>query len=797
MKRLFILWFACVAVLSISANPVSKENARKLAAKFMQEKGLQLGGEAARARGNKTATDNQSLYVFNTVGNHGFIIVAGDDRAEPILGYTTQGSFDENDLPENFRYWLEQTSAEIESLPSLPEGCVAEANPVPTHPAIGPLITTHWDQGNNDNVYNALLPKVDGQLPCTGCVATAGAQIMYYYKWPQAPTQDVPHYQLVDKDGNDVSHGANTSNDLPSITFQWDKMDLQYSKRNETDALKDSEKAVAELMLYCGYAAHMNYGLSEAHGGSSSSAVTLAGGMGQFFDYDPTTWRDVFRLSYTVAEWDALMYNELALGRPIIYSGSYSGGHSFVCDGYDGAGLFHFNWGWGGDYDGYFKLQATNPYGSVEYWNMGFINEQHAIIGLHPNNAQWASGSLDENIAVVSDVRVNNTAVSMKFYNRDNETKGFGFGIGELKGDGSVVAVDTKYEHYKNSNLPSGYYYFFNFDFSGYNLSEGTHRLVPICILNGETAWKQCRPSDVYFEVKVSGGEKTVTAHPTISLEAKEFDFPTGIKSNQVVRLDLTVSNKGDEYKQPLYLFTSQTESKQVVYVTGSAIEKGGSEVVTFYFVPRNSGDWNIWVATDYYGNDIIGTTTINVPESMPAKLEITSQVQNLSGNVVKAENYVVKVEVTNVGEYAYDDIIEARLYKQIPGTNSGTQVDEKTYDLQLEPNAKASFNFTFDDLEDGSNYFCFIYYYSRENSATRIYQASGGYSYKFEYTPGIGEKKPGDANGDGTVDANDVKTMLDYMLGVGSIDSDNADLNSDGKVTIADVIKLVNELLK
>ena len=195
MKRLLTLLFACVVTVSLSANPISKENARKSAERFLQQKGIQLGSEAACARGGRTATSHQTLYVFNTVGDRGFVIVSGDDCAESILGYTTRGSYDEATLPENFRDWLDQMSAEIEAASKLPKPIANEGEivlapqKVNIHAAVQPLIITTWNQGNTDNVYNAHLPLVSGQYPCTGCVATAGAQVMYYYKWPNSTSK--------------------------------------------------------------------------------------------------------------------------------------------------------------------------------------------------------------------------------------------------------------------------------------------------------------------------------------------------------------------------------------------------------------------------------------------------------------------------------------------------------------------------------------------------------------------------------------------------------------------------------
>ena len=772
-------------MLSLSANPVSKENARKQAEIFLQQKGILVGSEVARARGGKTTTGNQTLYVFNTIGDCGFVIVSGDDRAEPILGYTTQGSFDEETLPENFRNWLEQMSAEIETIANLPESCVMEVpQQVPGHAAINPLIITHWDQGNNDNVYNAHLPLIGGKRTITGCVAAAGAQVMYYYKWPKAPTKVVPHYEILDQYGNDASHGADTSEDLPSITFMWDKMKTKYEK---DDPNTEAVNAVADLMLYCGYASQMNYGVN----GSGAEASTLAFGMGQFFDYDPSSWRDVNRSSYSIAEWDALIYNELALGHPVIYSGSFTDGHSFICDGYDGAGLYHFNWGWGGSNDGYFKLQATNPYGYSEFWRMGYIDCQHAIIGLHPNNTQWASGSSDENIAVVSNVEVNNTNVFMNFSNKDNETKGFGLGIGELMGDGSVVPVDKKYEHYISSQLPTGYYWSNTFDFSGYDLSEGIHQLVPISLLNGKTEWERCRPFDVYFEVKVSSGKKTVTAHPTVSLKVSEFILPEGAKlTGQIIKVDVKVKNLADEYKQPLYLFASQTESKVYKYAAGSAIEQGGSETVTFYFQPDAVGSWNLWVATDYYATNIIGQTKVSVEDPPTGVVELKSVVQNA---VFGKDDVTYSFTAKNVGSTAnYRDLETWLFVYDEHGYGTGSSSNRKLTSLTLQPGEEKTVTVHYEGLEDGTTYGIITYY--RPSYYSSSMTAFDNYYFTFEKPSN--DVIQGDASGDGELDSNDVKALIDYMIGSGTINMEAADLDGDNMITIADIIKLVNLIL-
>ena len=262
MKKLFFLLITLTVATAASAATVNRQQARQQAAQFLQQHGAQLGTEPTTVRGRRTQATNQPLYVFNTSNSRGFVVVSGDDRTDAILGYTLQGSYDDANVPENLRNWFDQMTAEIEALDNAPAAARAESKPrqVSIHNAVGPLLATTWNQGNwgnnenTDGVYNIRLPQIDGAYPCTGCVATAGAQIMYYYKWPET-TQEVPGYE---------SSLSATLNSLPAKEFEWDKMKTSYTS---SDAYSEAAYAVADLMLYASWAAHMSYGID----GSSSS----------------------------------------------------------------------------------------------------------------------------------------------------------------------------------------------------------------------------------------------------------------------------------------------------------------------------------------------------------------------------------------------------------------------------------------------------------------------------------------------------------------------------------------------
>ena len=909
MKRPLFLLLALLVSLMMSAQRITEEQALVKAQQFMQGKVFKQHRNVRRVNGN-TLPAAQSLYIFNVEENGGFVIVSGNESTEVILGYATRGNINEEQLSPNFRAWLNQMAIEIEANTTLSRQAPSYDIPqsmslrraVAIHDKVEPLIQTEWNQGNKssnsqntDGVYNIHLPKKGERYPCTGCVATAGAQVMNYYQWPKTATQVVPGYDVLDNEGNVVATGFKTQTDLPAIEFQWDKMKTQYVA-NDPDA--EAVNAVADLMLYCGFAAHMHYGVD----GSSASTSTLAKGMAKYFDYSDS-WKDVNRYQYTISEWDELIYNELAAGRPVIYSGSYDGGHAFICDGYDGDGMYHFNWGWGGSGNGYFKLQATNPYGANNLENMGYIADNYCIIGLQPSSwpaiedpnedDTWEIEEIEGIVATADVVSVEDGEVTMWCRNYNEEKYGFGFGIGELNSDGTITPVDISKEEYKNTLLDYGWgYSALMFDFASYNLPEGTHTLVPISLLNGEEEWKRCKPADLYFNIEVAGGQTAIEAHPIVNLVVNEFEL---VKSgepntnqavrmnitnkgdnlekrlylfigttdnvgdykrkniriaagntkeyrmwigsldagtytlrlatddqcnhviaqkditivcdleatnfdvvgkkyvNRILRIDATVENHAGDYGLPLYLFANTTETKTFAYAAGSAIEEGGSDVVSFYFQPDKAGTWNLWVATDKDGKNIIGQTTVDIEDTHEANLTGKIQVQNLFNNVIKAEKMVLEVNITNEGEYTYDDVIEAVLYKLTPDGNSGTWVETQEQELTLEPMANTSLKFAFDNLEDGSKYFCWVYYYSKGTAAP----VKGTPSYLFNYTP-----EPdiliGDVNDDGTVDISDYIGVANHILGntPAGFNETAADVNNDGSIDISDYIGVANIIL-
>lgn len=364
MKKSILTIIASVCALTLTAAPLSPEQSLQ---RIKTEKaGARFASAPMTLAYTAAETEVPAYYVFNAA--NGYVIAGADDLAAPMLGYVDNGSFDYNNIPDQMRWWLSQYAQEIDNARRM-EGGIDRNRQVrmerPTRPSINPMVNTRWNQGDP---YNTLAPLYDGtNRAATGCVATAMAQVLRYYKYP-AQGSGSHSYTY-----NGISHSFNFGN----TTFDWANMLHIYTNGNYNTT---QAKAVYTLMRACGVAVDMMYGASS---GAYSNDVPIA--LTNYFKYSPSAYL-ANRGCYTLYDWEDLIYSELATRHPLYYSGHGSaGGHAFVCDGYEGDGYFHFNWGWAGSSDGYFLLGALNPTtlgigGGGGGFNMG----QGAIIGLRP-----------------------------------------------------------------------------------------------------------------------------------------------------------------------------------------------------------------------------------------------------------------------------------------------------------------------------------------------------------------------------------------------------------------------------
>ena len=347
LKQFFLAAFILLAI-SMNAAPLDAPSAQAKAHQFLTSQSvakLSAGNSALSLSHVETSAINSScadFYVFNSSDGSAFVIVAGDDRAEEILGYG-EGTLDMTNLPCNLQWWLDQYKEQMEFLHANPDEKVEKASAPRLDGdgslVIAPMLTCIWSQ--SEPYYNQC-PMYHGERCVTGCVATAMAQVMYYWRYPKQ-VNGVSSYWC-------RSLGTVLAA-LPATTFEWDDMLDSYSGEY-TRAQGD---AVAKLMRYCGQSCNMGY----SPDGSGAYVPDQLRGM-KNFGYNQSAVM-LERSSYELDAWEELLLDDLRSGYPVLYSGNdpMAGGHAFVLDGYLD-GKYHINWGWASTGNGYFALGAFN-----------------------------------------------------------------------------------------------------------------------------------------------------------------------------------------------------------------------------------------------------------------------------------------------------------------------------------------------------------------------------------------------------------------------------------------------------
>ena len=359
MKRLLHFQFLLVLLLALGYSPlqakrITQWQAQQQAYSFW---GKQMPQKAkAKSRAATTASPSDAYYVFNNDAG-GFVIIAGDDAVTPVLGYTSTGSFDAENLPDGLKDLLKSYERQIAALG---DNYVANQTAVRTGFAGEKLLNTaKWNQYAPFNKYTP------GNY-VTGCVATAGAIVMKHHGYPAKGTGSHSYTW------NGKTLTANFEHD-----YDWANMPAQYDGTN--DAAFDG---VARLMADLGVAVEMQY----AQSGSAAYIGNLITALQTYFGYSKLSY--LASIDDMEAEaWKEKLRGEIDANRPILYSASDAsvGGHAFVIDGYRGES-FSVNWGWGGYCDGCYQIGALNPQSegrpTGDKYNIG----QTAVIGLQPSD---------------------------------------------------------------------------------------------------------------------------------------------------------------------------------------------------------------------------------------------------------------------------------------------------------------------------------------------------------------------------------------------------------------------------
>ena len=658
MRKIFILLVLGLLTLQVShAAPRTLQQAKAIAERQAKALGIVVDQQSVQyskaAPGLFSDQDaEEPYYVFNNGDNRGFTIVSGDDLLPEIVGYSDRGTFTSDNMPVQLKDFLDgykHMVADLLSGDSHAKSVVMERNnqlltapgssPVHT-PLLGTIV---WDQGSP---FNNLTPMKDGEHCVTGCVATALAQIMAYYKYPSALKEDIPAYTT-----------STNGYEMPSIskgqTYDWDNIldtYLNSSEYNDTQALE-----VAKLMLHVGCALKTNYGNSGSGANSSTAGEVLA----KYFGYDPDNTTSISRKDVTQQEWNNIIYGELEALRPVLVSGSNSSiGHAFICDGSDSNGLFHINWGWGGRYNGYFDITTLCHYqADIIGGDDGFNRGNSIVCGIAPDNGikdapihetptisgLYNSFNIDVSERADASGKFNITAKVKVFNHAWEKFDGYialkaRFADGEEKIVSDCCPVKIK------ARVESGsYYYTLKTIPVEYAFPEGVTALE-IVYSTDKTNFKKTKSRSTEYPVRyVCATATTLSTDNVIRLAADlstDFTVYTGMANT--FKLKLT-NSRPEEYLDKINVriaYTDEMPAEPSFYIMAT-VPANGSVTRTFNFKPTEAGTLYVWMSDSE--DNVLAKQSFTVEQNTDPVLVLTSVTNNAKAGLYETEKAYYK----------------------------------------------------------------------------------------------------------------------------------------------------------
>ena len=835
MKQLlFMLSLLCAT--STLATPVSQEQARQTAVQFVQQHFPTAQASSLRRAATQlqavTSDTEAPYYVFNVGRQQGFVVVSGDDRTVPILGYVDHGDFDAASMPDNMRYFLGEYEAAILQLRIYGSADTAQqqgSRRADERTTIDPIVKVSYDQRapywNNTPVLDYGGRK---NHAATGCVATAMAQVMATYRHPARTIAEIPAYEFTFQ-GETYPVSA-----VPADSaIHWELIADSYEEGYNGTPQED---AMAALMSLCGRAAEMQYGVNEL-GGSQATADKAANALMKYFDYEERTVRFVFRRNYSSANWERIIYAELQAGRPIIYSGqSPDNGHAFICDGYDAENkLFHINWGWGGVADGYFSLRLLNPQtlgtgGGTDLSGYGMT--QTAIIGIQPDdgiatpapqvltvtslNVQGSETIYKRN-AVGQDF--SGIKVCYEVCNWSGSANNFDVGLRIIDSKGNTVQDIADPQTQNRRFIVNGLWrtslvsadYAVPVTVSG-TLPDGDYRIIATSRVTGSGAMNPDAEADSRFVAFNITGENlyVLEQHPQPVFNLRVLGDVTvqPVKEGEAMvgkmhQAKVVIINDGTTYRDDIFYTINEidpsSKDKAMYLAAYVEIARGESSTVNIYFKPTQEGTNTLRIyANDNKGNaHLLGMQAFTVSGAPDIHFYVTDiENYNTEQGAVVGNTLTMKVKIVNEGSVAFDGRYDWYLSYSSDEGNSWIDIQNMyptffnafgIWYLKLGPSESEEKVMTWSGL-DYARYHRVLfarydngYYMNNEMIRTEIYRLVDPATIR----------KPGDFNGDGEVNALDIQIIINACA-AGSEDADY-DVNADGQVDALDIQAVIN----
>ena len=629
--RLLAIGLSLIMQQAIWAGPRTYQQAQAIAERQAAQMGITIS-QQAKARSFSAATTPASVfpkedsngsgtaayYVFPYGENKGFAIVSGDDQMPEIIAYSDKGTFDENNMPENCHNFLKAYKQMAEAVAKGDKHALkmmAQKRSLTgakeyQQPTVDPLL---GDQAwNTSTPFNNLCPNDN----YASSAAVAMAQIMKYWKYPKELKEDIPAYTSYMDQVPDEKYEIAQIN--KGETYDWDNMLPVYNPSWEGINYNDEQAAaVAKLVAHCGAAVQTTYTRYGSLAGVTPEAFT------KYFGYDPDIPRLIYRGSFGYREWCKLIDQELIAKRPIIYNG-FNASYNydvFVCDGADGKGLYHINWGYVTDCNGFYDITILDrldfDYDTPTSFQ-GYNKDCSMIIGLQPDN-----GVKDEPLIQVQALNVSADGRKLTITKAERGSASETFALTYTtnlinyqpeKFDG---LVDVGYKDEKGNYVPlSKESYELSMD--GMSVSSaywstgpadepieyafpiGTTTLYDIYSIDGGKTWQPCSYLDGSYPYEVVATETSLSVMP------ENDDFKTTLQAtndfiaNRECLLSYTMHNENThDYFGTVEIYYSHTadfSSAKDLDPDYVNIEAGGSTTHVFRVFPEEAGYLYIWL---------------------------------------------------------------------------------------------------------------------------------------------------------------------------------------------------------
>ena len=693
MKKYFAFLLSATAAMTANAGQISEQQAAAIASKYMPE--TTTARKMARAKSaDNAAADTAPYYVFNFGDNQGFVVISGDDSLTELIGYSREGSFSTENMPQNLKSWFGAYADYVEKVQSGEATPIKRASEVGT-PVVDALVKTHWNQ---DEPFNRMCPAYyldENEILPTGCVATAVAQVMNYYGYPSRGKGEISYsyYQA-----NDYASRTDISVDFSQSTYDWDNMLDDYTRyfdanKNIINEYNDTEAvAVALLMRDCGASVLMTYAL----GGSGSLDFNIPYGIATHFGYKSSLY---MRSSMTDAQFIGIIEDELDNGRPLVFCGSGSaGGHCFVADGYDSNGLLHINWGWGGLSDGWFDINLMNPDAIGIGGGAGGFVEGQSVTTMQPDESGdgWYGNTPlaytydntyrdyvradKESLTKGDKLTVEVSGIANYAYSGYNGS----IAVAVFDRQGNRVAEPTDAHSIQLREMEGVFKLSFNVQGELENLADGEYMIYPVSkeTRTGEFFdWMRVADADRVY-ITVEGNEITV-GEPVndISMTAMDGSSTTAQQGGTITVTATLHNTSGETATGSIEFMITETETnkpKMKKTASFSAHGDGDTEVSTTFTIGKASFEIGKSYTVSIDNVDFTGLPfEMTMPEDLSFTFTVTDQagVNGISNDDIKlSPNPVADIlkvdapeQVTAIQVFGSD----GRLAKSATGTDS------------------------------------------------------------------------------------------------------------------------------